>query len=174
MTLERQNLILPLFSFVTDLSRRIRYFYYIKMGEFAMFLYTVLEAVVGVLTGMFLAVRTKKADGVVYGKLDKTGRITNILLITVFICLAPVYLFLGMISQPAYGGFLGLVGWIISLVNASAALLCGLGLGFSVALRKKGKSKLSFAVQFAGLVAIGLTVGMYCLFAGNLLRSLNR
>ena len=25
----------------------------------------------------------------------------------------------------------------------------------------------------AGLVGIGLTVGMYCLFAGNLLRSLN-
>ena len=39
--------------------------------------------------------------------------------------------------------------------------------------RKKGKSKLSFAVQFAGFVGIGLTVGLYCLFAGNLLMSLN-
>ena len=56
---------------------------------------------------------------------------------------------------------------------ASAALICGLGLGFSVALRKKGKSKLSFWVQFAGFVGIGLTVGLYCLLAGNLLRYLN-
>lgn len=138
-----------------------------------MFLYTVMEAVIAVFAGIFLAVRTKKADNVVYGKLDKAGRIINILLIPVFVCLAPLYLFLGMISQPAHDGFLGLVGWIVSIVNASAALFCGLGLGFSVALRKKGKSKLSFAVQFAGLVGIGLTVGMYCLFAGNLLQTLN-
>ena len=138
-----------------------------------MFLYTVIEAIVGVIAFILLAVCTKKADGVVYGKLDKAGRITNILLIPVFVCLSPLYLFLGMISNPDYDGFLGLLGWIVSIINASAALFCGLGLGFSVALRKKGKSKMSFAVQFAGLVAIGLTVGMYCLFAGNLLSPLN-
>ena len=138
-----------------------------------MFLYTIIEAIVGIAAGIFLAVRTKKADGVVYGKLDKVGRITNILLIVVYICLSPLYLFFGMISTPNHGGLLGILGWIVSIINASAALFCGLGLGFSVALRKKGKSKLSFQVQFAGLVGIGLTVGMYCLFAGNLLSSLN-
>lgn len=138
-----------------------------------MFLYTVIEAVIAVFAGIFLAVRTKKANDVVYGKLDKAGRITNIILLFAFIYLAPVYLFLGIISQPAYDGFGGIIGWIVSIINASAALFCGLGLGFSVALRKKGKSKLSFAVQFVGLVGIGLTVGMYCLFAGNLLESLN-
>lgn len=138
-----------------------------------MFLYTVIEAVIAVIAGIFLAVCTQKADGVVYGKLDKTGRITNILLIPVYVCLAPLYMFLGMISTPDYDGFLGILGWIVSIINASAALFCGLGLGFSVALRKKGKRKLSFAVQFAGVLGIGLTVGMYCLFAGNLLSSLN-
>ena len=122
---------------------------------------------------MFIQCEYKKAEGVVYGKLDKAGRITNILLIVVYVCLAPLYMFLGMISYPDHNGILGLLGWIVSIINASAALFCGLGLGFSVALRKKGKSKLSFAVQFAGLVGIGLTVGMYCLFAGNLLSSLN-
>ena len=78
-----------------------------------------------------LAVCTKKADGVTYGKLEKAGRITNILLIPVFVCLSPLYLFLGMISNPDYDGFLGLLGWIVSIINASAALFCGLGLGFS-------------------------------------------
>ena len=56
---------------------------------------------------------------------------------------------------------------------ASAALFCGIGLGLSVAFRKKGKSKLSFAVQFAGVGGIGLTVILFFLFYGNLLRPLN-
>ena len=138
-----------------------------------MFLYTVIEAIVGVVAGILLAVCTKKADGVVYGKLDKAGRITNILLILVYLCLSPVYLFFGMIATPSYEGLLGILGWIVSIVIASAALVCGLSLGFSVALRKKGKSKKSFIVQFAGLAAIGLSIGLYCLLAGNLIQYLN-
>ena len=138
-----------------------------------MFLYTLIEAIVGVVSGILLTVCTKKADGVIYTKLDKVGRITNILLILVYLCLAPVYLFFGAISTPACEGFLRILGWIVSVFIASGALFCGLGLGFSVALRKKGKSKLSFVVQFAGVVGIGLSVGLYCLLAGNLLRSLN-
>ena len=138
-----------------------------------MFLYTVIEAVIAVVAGILIAACSKKAEGVVYGKLDKAGRITNIILILIYLCLSPLYLFLGMISMPDHGGLLGLLGWIVAIINASAALFCGFGLGFSVALRKKGRSKLSFAIQFAGFAGIALTVGMYCLFAGNLLSSLN-
>ena len=138
-----------------------------------MFLYTAIEAIVAIVAGILLAACTKKAEGVEYGKLDKAGRVTNIVLIVIYTMLAPLYMFLGMISAPDHEGILGILGWIVSVINGSAALFCGLGLGFSVALRKKGKSKQSFAVQFAGLVGIVLTVGMYCLFAGNLLSPLN-
>ena len=138
-----------------------------------MYLYTLIEAAAGVIAGILLAVCTKKADGVVYGKLDKAGRITNILLTLVYIVLSPVYLFLGMISTPRHEGFLGALGWIVSIIIASAALVCGVSLGFSVALRKKGESKQSFIVQFAGLAAIGLSIGLYCLLAGNLIQYLN-
>ena len=138
-----------------------------------MFLYTVIEAIVGLVAGIVLAVRSKRAAHVTYGKLDKVGIVTNILLIPGYLCLSPLYLFLGMISSPAHKGFLGLVGWVVSILSASAALICGLGLGGSVALRKKGRSKLSFAVQFAGVAGIGLTVLLYSLFTGNLLQSLN-
>lgn len=138
-----------------------------------MFLYTVIEAVIGIVVGIVLGACTKRADEVVYGKLDKAGRITNIVLILLYICLSPLYLFLGMISTPRHDGILGLLGWIVSIIIASAALLCGIGLGMSVALRKKGKSKESFAVQFVGIVAIGLSVGLYCLLVGSLIRSLN-
>lgn len=138
-----------------------------------MYLYTVIEAIVGIVAGLCIAIFTKKAEDRTMGRLDKAGRITNILLLLAYICLCPLYLFLGVISSPAYHGILRILGWIVAIINASAALFCTLGLGLSVALRKKGKSKASFAVQFAGLAGIGLTVGMYCLFAGNLLRSLN-
>lgn len=138
-----------------------------------MFVYIIAEAIVAVIAGIVLAVSTKKAEGVVYGKLDKAGWITNILLLIVYVCLSPLYLGLGLFSYPNHDGFLGLLGWIVTVINASATLFCFPGLGLSVALRKKGRSKQSFAVQFAGFIGIGLTVGMYFLFAGNLLMSLN-
>ena len=138
-----------------------------------MFLYVIVEAVIAVVAGLLIAVRTQKADGVVYGKLDKAGKITNIILIPVYICLAPLYMFLAMIANPRYDGFLGILGWTVAVIMGSSALFCGLGLGFSVALRKKGKSKQSFAVQFAGVAAIVLNLILFFIFYGNLLRPLN-
>ena len=138
-----------------------------------MYLYTVIEAVVAVVAGLLLAVCTKKAEGVVYGKLDKIGWVTNILLLLFYVGFSYVYLLLGMIARPSYDGVLGILGWIVAVIMASAALFCGIGLGLSVALRKKGRSKLSFAVQFAGLGGIALTLILFFLFYGNLLRPLN-
>ena len=138
-----------------------------------MYLYTVTEAVIAVIAGILIAVCTKKADDVSYGKLDKIGRVTNILLIPVYACISPLYLFLGMIASPRYDGFLGLLGWVVAIIMASAALFCGIGLGLSVAFRKRGKSKLSFAVQFAGIGGICLTLILFFVFYGNLLRPLN-
>ena len=138
-----------------------------------MFLYTTIEAIVAIVAGILIAVCTKKADGVVYGKLDKAGRVTNILLILVYLCVSPLYLFLGMIANPRHDGFLGVLGWIVAIVMASAALFCGVGLGLSVAFRKQGKSKLSFWVQFAGVGGICLTLLLFFAFYGNLLRPLN-
>ena len=138
-----------------------------------MYLYTVIEAVVGVMAGLLLAVCTKKADGVVYGKLDKIGRVTNIALLLFYVGFSYVYLLLGMFANPRYDGLLGVLGWIVAILMASAALFCGVGLGLSVALRKKGRSKLSFAVQFAGVGGIALTFILFFLFYGNLLKPIN-
>jgi uncharacterized membrane protein len=138
-----------------------------------MFLYTVLEALFGVIAGILLAVCTKKSKDITYTSLDKVGRITNVLLSIVYVCLAPFYFFLGMISNPQYDGFLGLIGWIVAVIMASAAMFCWIGIGGSIALRKKGKSRLSFAAQFLGVVGIGLTVAFYFIFTGNLLKYLN-
>ena len=138
-----------------------------------MFLYTSIEAIVAVVAGILIAVCTKKADDVTYSKLDKIGRVTNILLLLFYIGFSFFYLFLGAIANPRYDGFLGIMGWIVSIIMASAALFCGVGLGLSVAFRKRGRSKLSFAVQFLGIAGIGLTVILFFLFYGNLLRPIN-
>lgn len=138
-----------------------------------MFLYTTIEAIVAIIAGILIAVCTKKADGVTYDKLDKIGRVTNILLLLFYVGFSYVYLFLGMVANPRYDGFLGILGWVVSIIMASAALFCGIGLGLSVAFCKKGKSKLSFAVQFAGVGGIALTFVLFFLFYGNLLRPLN-
>ena len=139
-----------------------------------MFLYTVIEAIVAVVAGILIAKRTNKEDGLSSNiKIDKIGKITNIILLVVYVVASPFYLFLGMISTTDYKGFLGIVGWIVAIIIASAALFCGLGLGFSVALRKKGKSKESFIVQFTGLFGIILTFSLFMIFYGNLLSNIN-
>ena len=138
-----------------------------------MYLYTVIEGIIAVVAGLIIAVCTKKGDGVIYNKLDKIGRVTNILLLLFYVGFSFFYMLLGAIASPRYDGFLGILGWIVSVIMASAALFCGIGLGLSVAFRKKGKSKLSFAVQFAGIVGIGLTVILFFIFYGNLLRPIN-
>ena len=138
-----------------------------------MFLYITIEAIVGAVAYPLIALCTKKAEGVTYSKLDKIGRITNILLLLFYVGFSFFYLFLGAIATPRYDGFWGILGWIVSIIMASAALFCGVGLGLSVAFRKRGRSKLSFAVQFLGIAGIGLTVILFFLFYGNLLRPIN-
>lgn len=138
-----------------------------------MYIYVIIEALVGIIGGILIAACTKRAEDVKYNKLDRAGQITNILLAIAYVIASPLYLVLGAFSEPDGEGFLIVLGVIVSVIAASAALFCGLGLGFSVALRKKGRSKLSFALQFAGVVAIALTVLLYVVFEGTLISSLN-
>ena len=50
-----------------------------------MFLYTIIEAIVAVVAGFLLAACTKKSGDVTYGKLDRIGQITNILLLLFYV-----------------------------------------------------------------------------------------
>jgi hypothetical protein len=74
------------------------------------YLYTVIVAIAATVAGLFIALRRKKAAHVTYGKLDRIGQITNILLLLGYLYLSPLYLFLGMISNPRHDGFLGILG----------------------------------------------------------------
>ena len=138
-----------------------------------MIVYTILEALVALVAGIVIAAYAKKAEGVTYTKLDKAGRITNIVLIPVYIGIGIFCMALGIFSYPGYEGVLGILGWIVAIFIASVPLISGIGLGVSVALRKKGKSKQSFAAQFAGLASAVLAIILFFACYDNLLNSLN-
>ena len=139
-----------------------------------MYLYYLLASVAGLVAGIIIAARSKKADGVVYGALDKVGIATNILLIPVYAVLSTFFLFLVMLGMnPGGEGFIWVISLIVAVIGASGTALCGLGLGASVAFRKKGKSKLSFLVQFAGIAGFCITLLFYFLFGDGLFASLN-
>lgn len=135
--------------------------------------YVFIEAALGIIAGILLAVCTKKAQGVTYGKLDIAGIVTNVVMLLAYACVSPLCLFIGALARPAHDGFLGVIGVVVSFLCASTLLVCGLGLGASVALRKKGRSKLSFWAQFAGVAAFALMFVLFLLFYGNLLAPLN-
>ena len=139
-----------------------------------LYLYFALVAIVGFVAGIIIAARSKKAEGVVYGKLDKVGMVTNIMLIPVYAIASLYGFFIVMLGYiPDGEGIMAIVAWILAIIGATGPALCGLGLGASVALRKKGKSKQSFLAQFAGVAGIGITVLFFVLFCGNLFGSLN-
>ena len=139
-----------------------------------MYLYFALVAIVGLVAGIVIAARSKKAEGVVYGALDKVGIVTNILLIPIYFVVSIFCLFIVMLGYgPDNEGILGILGWILAFIGATGPGFCGLGLGASVALRKKGKSKQSFWAQFAGVAGLGVTFLFFVLFYGNLFGSLN-
>ena len=139
-----------------------------------MFLYFYLAAIVGLIAGIVIAACSKKAEGVVYGTLDKVGKVTNILLIPVYIIASIFCFFIVMLGYgPDDEGILGILGWVLSFIGATGPVFCGLGLGASVALRKKGKSKQSFWAQFAGVAGLGVTFLFFLLFYGNLFGTLN-
>ena len=138
-----------------------------------MYLFAALAAIVATIVGIIMAARTRKAEGVIYGKLDKAGIVTNILLIPVYVILTLFCIALSLFTAPGYEGILGIVGWIVCVIIASAPLFCGIGLGLSVSLRKKGKSKQSFLVQFAGIAGSALSILLFVLCYDNLLSSLN-
>ena len=138
-----------------------------------MFIYTALATLASIIAAIVIAVRTKKAEGVVYTNLDKAGIVTNILLTLGYTFVSPFYLILGLLSSSGETGFLGVIGWIVSTIVASALVPCALGLGFSVSLRRKGKSKLSFAIQFIGILGMIISFVTFLLCYGNLISPIN-
>ena len=67
-----------------------------------MFLYIIIVAIVAVIAGVLIAACSKKSQDIVYTKLDKAGRITNIVLIPVYVLLSLFCIVIGIFCYPGY------------------------------------------------------------------------
>ena len=139
-----------------------------------MYYYFILVVIAGIIAGIIITMRSKKEEGIVYGTFEKAGIVTNILLIPAYAMSSIFCVFLVMLSYfPEGKGILGVLSWVVAFIGASGPALCGVGLGASVALRKKGKSGLSFGAQFAGVIGVTVTILVLILFGDSLFGSLN-
>ena len=139
-----------------------------------MFYYCVLAVLASIVAGIIIAARTKKAEGIEYGILDKIGIATNILLIPVYAIVSLFFIALIMLGMnPDGDGLIGVISVIVCVIGSTGPALWGLGLGASVAWRKKGKRVMSFLAQFAGVVGFGITLLFFVLFENTLFASLN-
>ena len=135
--------------------------------------YFYIQFIVGIVLGILLAIKTKKPEDVTSGRLDNAGRITNVILLVFYMLVFPIYCLIGLLCAPAHDGFLGFLGVLLTIFCSSVTLFCSVGLGLSVALRKRGKSGWSFAVQFLGMAAFVLMLVLFFSFYDDLLLPLN-
>ena len=139
-----------------------------------MYYYFILAVVAGIIAGIIITMRSKKEENLVYGTLDKVGMVTNILLIPAYAIAIIFCFFIVMLGYfPEGKGILGVLSWVVAFIGASGPALCGVGLGTSVALRRKGKSGLSFWVQFVGVIGVAVTILFLIIFGDILFGSLN-
>lgn len=106
----------------------------------------------GVAVGIFIAVRARKDGKSVPTTLDRISLITNVVLIPVYAIFSVLMLFMAAITDTTYGAssLQEFFAVIFSLVIAAAPIYCGIALGMSVSLRRKGRRLAGFLVQFAG------------------------
>lgn len=112
--------------------------------------------VAGVAIGILLAVRARKIKAAVPTALDRVSLVINITLIPVYLIFSVLMLFMALITGTSYGAssLQEIFAEVFSFVIAAAPIYCGIALGLSVSLRRKGRSLAGFLVQFAGFGGI--------------------
>lgn len=129
---------------------------------------------VGIAIGLVLTFATKKKADLVPTTLDKVTKITNIVMIPVYLYAAYFSLALAMFTVPEHdGGALFVIDLIVCALVWIAPVCIGSGLGLSVALRKKGKSLASFVLQFAGLASTSASAIIYIVGVDRFISSIN-
>ena len=112
--------------------------------------------VAGAAVGIWLAVRARKIEAAAPTVLDRVSVAINIVLIPVYLILSVLMMFMALITGGSYDASVAqeVIAKALSFLIAAAPIYCGIALGLSVSLRRKGRSLAGFLVQFAGFVGI--------------------
>lgn len=121
--------------------------------------------VAGITIGILLAVRARKGEAGVPTALDRISLATNVALIPVYSIYSVLMLFMATIIDTNYGAtspVQEIFAIFFSFIVAATPVYCGIALGASVSLRRKGRSFAGFLVQFAGFggALLYLLIGM--------------
>lgn len=116
--------------------------------------------VAGVAAGIVLAVRARAIEKAAPTVLDRISLVTNIVLIPVYVIFSLLMLFMASITGTSYdvGTVQEFLAVIFSLIIGATPIYCGIALGMSVSLRRKGRSVAGFFIQFVGFVGILLMI----------------
>jgi hypothetical protein len=116
--------------------------------------------VAGIAIGIILVVRARKREAVTYTVLDRVSMVTNVMLCVVYFLLSLIMLLMasitgtGLYASPVQKFLTHVFAGLI----AATPIYCGIALGMSVLLRRKGRSVAGFLIQFAGFIGIVLLI----------------
>ena len=152
--LRRKGKSLP--GMVVQFSGLLLFLYLITANLLIAFGLYLVFLVAGVAIGILLAVRARKIKAAVPTALDRVSLVINITLIPVYLIFSVLMLFMALITGTSYGAssLQEIFAEVFSFVIAAAPIYCGIALGLSVSLRRKGRSLAGFLVQFAGFGGI--------------------
>lgn len=129
---------------------------------------------VGFLAALILVLRLRNTSSPSPHALDPITRVFNVLLSVGYVCFSPILWFLALVSESyPEEGILCVLGWIVAGAIWILPAAFGTGIGLSVLLRKKGRGRAAFIIQFAGACAVALSFALYAIFVGTLLTPLN-
>lgn len=109
------------------------------------------------LGALVIALLIKRKDGVIYTALDKRGKDMNIILSIIYIPMSFMAIFtMFFFDDPSVKGLSYSILTTAVSIGFLTPIISIIGIFLSIVLRKRGKSVLSFKVQFAGLISFGL------------------
>lgn len=116
--------------------------------------------IAGIAAGIILVVRARKTEAGTYTVLDKISMVTNVVLCIVYFPLSLIMLLMASITGTGLNASLvqDILAYIFAGLIAATPIYCGIALGMSVSLRRKGKSVAGFLIQFAGFIGIILLI----------------
>ena len=134
----------------------VLFLYLLSVNILIAFGFYLLFLVAGIAVGVILVVRARKRESVTYTALDRISIVTNVVLCVVYFLISLMMLLMASITGTGLNAssVQEVLAHIFAYIIAATPIYCGIALGMSVSLRKKGRSVAGFFIQFAGFVGI--------------------
>ena len=134
----------------------VLFLYLLSANVLIGFGFYLLFLVAGIAVGIILVVYARKREAVTYTVLDRVSIVTNVVLCVVYFLLSLIMLLMASITDSGLntGPVQKFLADVFACTIAATPIYCGIALGLSVTLRKKGRSVAGFLIQFSGFIGL--------------------